>query len=75
MLKMPKCIQRVHAFEIEVSGGDTWKGVISVLHAKCTDRRVHGKCHGSSEKEQVSRWAGQPWKAWWKSSTLRDSRV
>lgn len=34
MLKMPKCIQWVHAFEIEVSGGDTWKGVI-VLHAKC----------------------------------------
>ena len=60
MLKMPKDIQWIRAFEIETSGGDIWKGVISVLHAKCNDRTIHGKCHESSDKEHASRWAGQP---------------
>ena len=75
MLKMPKCIQWIHAFEIEISGEDIWKGVISVRHAKCNDRSTHGKCHESSEKEHISRQAGQPWKVCWKSLILRESRI
>ena len=60
MLKRPKYIKWVHAFEIENSGGVTWKGIISVPHGMCNDRSVHGKCRESSEKEHISRWAGQP---------------